>query len=65
MPEIYNDLEKLIFQDKIKIYLAKDSFMSKDFFKKNYKKINMFELQKNKIDPQKKMRSLLSERLEI
>ena len=65
LPEIYNDLEKLIFQDKIKIYLAKDSFMSKDFFKKNYKKINMFELQKNKIDPQKKMRSLLSERLEI
>ena len=34
-------------------------------FEYNEKKINMFELQKNKIDPQKKMRSLLSERLEI
>ena len=61
--EVYKEFEKKFGNKDIKIYLAKDSFMSQTFFKNTYSKLNNFiELQK-KINPNSTFKSKLSERL--
>ena len=61
--EVYKEFEKKFGNKDIKIYLAKDSFMSQTFFKNTYSKLNNFiELQK-KINPNSTFKSKLSQRL--
>ena len=60
---IYKDFEKHMFNQNIKIYLAKDSFMSKFFFYNTYDKIDLFSNIKKKIDPNSHFKSIQSERL--
>ena len=62
---LYPKLEKIFIQHNIKVYLAKDSYMSKKHFNKSYKKINMFKKIKHKIDKENKFSSVQSRRLEI
>ena len=59
----YKEFEKKFNYKDIKVYLAKDSFMSQTFFKNTYSKLNNFiELQK-KINPNSTFKSKLSQRL--
>ena len=60
---IYEEFENILLNQNVKIYLAKDSFMSKDFFYKSYDKINKFINFKKKIDPSSKFKSIQSQRL--
>ena len=60
---IYEEFENILLNQNVKIYLAKDSFMSKDFFYKSYDKINEFINFKKKIDPSSKFKSIQSQRL--
>jgi len=63
--DVYKEFESKFGNENIKIYLAKDSFMSKTFFKNTYQKLdNFIELQK-KINPNSTFKSKLSERLGI
>ena len=61
--EIYQEFERIISSQNVKIYLAKDSFMSKNFFKNSYHKISLFKEIKKKIDPESKLQSIQSRRL--
>jgi decaprenylphospho-beta-D-ribofuranose 2-oxidase len=61
--EIYQEFERIISSQNVKIYLAKDSFMSKNFFKNSYRKISLFKEIKKKIDPESKLQSIQSRRL--
>lgn len=60
---IYKEFENILVNQNVKIYLAKDSFMSKSFFNKSYDQIDKFINFKKKIDPSSKLRSIQSERL--
>ncbi len=61
--KVYKEFEKKFSNKDIKVYLAKDSFMSQTFFKNTYSKLNNFiELQK-KVNPNSTFKSKLSERL--
>jgi len=60
---IYEEFENILLNQNVKIYLAKDSFMSKAFFHKSYNKINEFIDFKKKIDPSSKFKSIQSQRL--
>ena len=62
---IYPNFEKILIKYGVKVYLAKDSLMSKTLFKKTYKQLNSFMKIKKKIDKNKKFSSLQSERLGI
>ena len=62
---IYPNFEKILVKHGVKVYLAKDSLMSKTLFKKTYKRLNNFIKIKKKIDKDKKFSSLQSERLGI
>ncbi len=62
---IYPNFEKILIKYGVKVYLAKDSLMSKTLFKKTYKQLNNFIKIKKKIDKNKKFSSLQSERLGI
>ena len=48
-----------------RIYLAKDSRQSPEIFKKTYKRVNEWKIEKNKLDPFNIFKSDLSQRLEI
>ena len=61
--EIYNEFEKIILNYNLKIYLAKDTFMSKSFFQDSYDKNILFNEYKKKIDPNFKFQSIQSKRL--
>ena len=61
--KVYEEFEKKFSNECIKVYLAKDSFMSKTFFKNTYSKLNNFiEIQK-KINSNSTFKSKLSQRL--
>ena len=61
--EIYQEFERIISNQNVKVYLAKDSFMSENFFKNSYNKITLFKEIKKKIDPESKLESIQSKRL--
>ena len=61
--EIYKEFERTFSNQSVKIYLAKDSFMSENFFKNTYNKISLFKEMKKKIDPEYKLQSIQSKRL--
>ena len=61
--KVYKEFEKLTLNYNLKIYLAKDSFMSKSFFKNSYDKVTLFDEYKKKIDPNSKFQSIQSKRL--
>jgi decaprenylphospho-beta-D-ribofuranose 2-oxidase len=61
--EVYKEFEKLVINYNLKIYLAKDTFMSKSFFKNSYDKTALFKEYKKKIDPNSKFQSIQSKRL--
>ena len=48
-----------------RIYLAKDSRQSPEIFKKTYKRLSEWKIEKNKLDPFNIFKSDLSQRLEI
>lgn len=61
--DVYKGFEKKFGNEDIKVYLAKDSFMSQAFFKNTYSKLNNFiELQK-KFNNNSTFKSKLSQRL--
>ena len=60
---IYEEFELLLMKYKTKVYLTKDSFMSKKYFEDTYKKLNKFKEIKNKYDPLNVIKSLQSKRL--
>ncbi len=61
--KVYEEFEKKFKNENIKVYLAKDSFMSQTFFKNTYSKLNNFiELQK-RINSNSTFKSKLSQRL--
>ncbi len=60
---IYPNFEKILIKYGVKVYLAKDSYMSKTLLKKTYKQLNNFVKIKKKFDKDKKLLSLQSERL--
>ena len=62
---VYPKLEKIFIKHNIRVYWAKDSYMSKKHFNRSYKKINIFKKIKNKIDSQNKLSSIQSRRLGI
>ena len=61
--EIYQEFEEIISEKDVKIYLAKDSFMSENFFKNSYNKISLFKEIKKTVDPDSKLESIQSKRL--
>ena len=61
--EVYREFEKKFSNEDIKVYLAKDSFMSETFFKKTYAKLNNFIECQKKINPNSTFKSKLSQRL--
>jgi hypothetical protein len=63
--EKYLDLEKLLFKNNVKLYLAKDSFMSSTYFKKTYKEFKIFKKKLNIFNSKLIFKSNLSERLKI
>ena len=63
--EKYLDLEKLLFKNNVKLYLAKDSFMSSTHFKKTYKEFKIFKKKLNIFNSNLIFKSNLSERLKI
>ena len=63
--KIYEKLENILSEYDIKVYLAKDSFMTKEYFKKTYNDLDKFLQFKREIDPQNKLTSFQSKRLDI
>tara|TARA_B100000282_G_scaffold142222_1_gene102302 strand:- start:46 stop:519 length:474 start_codon:yes stop_codon:yes gene_type:complete len=61
--DVYKEFEKKFSNEYIKIYLAKDSFMSKNFFKKSYSNFNNFNELQKKVNPNSTFKSKLSKRL--
>ena len=61
--KVYEEFEKKFSNEHIKVYLAKDSFMSQTFFKNTYSKLNNFiEIQK-RVNSNSTFKSKLSQRL--
>ena len=60
---IYKDFENQFSDENFKIYLAKDSYMSQQFFEKTYKNIDTFIEMKKKFNSNSTFRSKLSKRL--
>ncbi len=60
---LYPNLEKILINNKIKVYLAKDSYMSENFFKKTYKNLNEFLKIKKSVDKNSKFLSLQGKRI--
>lgn len=65
LPNFYKTLEKLLSKYNSKIYLTKDSLMSKKFFDKKFKDLTIFKKIKNKYDKKKLFSSKQSIRLGI
>ena len=63
LKKIYQEFELLLQKYKTKVYLTKDSFMSKKYFKNAYKNLNKFKEIKEKYDPLKLINSFQSQRL--
>lgn len=63
--DFYKGFEKILTKYEVKVYLAKDSYMSKAFFKNSYKGIDKFISLKKEIDPLNKISSIQSKRLGI
>ena len=63
LKKIYQEFELLLQKYKTKVYLTKDSFMSKKYFKNAYKDLNKFKEIKEKYDPLKLINSFQSQRL--
>ena len=61
----YLNLEKLFLKQNIKIYLAKDSFMSAKHFSKTYKNLNNFINNLKLYNCNSIFKSKLSDRLKI
>lgn len=61
--DVYKKFEKKFSNEYIKIYLAKDSFMSKTFFKNTYSNLNNFIKLQKKFNSNSTFRSKLSQRL--
>ena len=61
--DVYKNFEKRFSNENIKIYLAKDSFMSKTFFKNTYSNLNNFIEFQKKVNPNSTFKSKLSKRL--
>ena len=61
--DVYKNFEKRFSNEYIKIYLAKDSFMSKTFFKNTYSNLNNFIEFQKKVNPNSTFKSKLSKRL--
>ena len=61
--DVYRNFEKKFSNEYIKIYLAKDSFMSKTFFKNTYSNLNNFIEFQKKVNPKSTFKSKLSKRL--
>jgi decaprenylphospho-beta-D-ribofuranose 2-oxidase len=62
MKNVFRNLEKFLIKIDSKVYLTKDSIMSKNYFYKTYTNLNMFKKNLNKYN---KFSSLQSERLKI
>ena len=62
-PEVYKEFEKKFSNEDIKVYLAKDSFMSQSFFKNTYSNFNNFIEFQRRINPNSTFKSKLSQRL--
>ena len=65
MKNIFNKLEKFLIKIDSKVYLTKDSIMSKNFFYNSYKDLGKFKKVFNKFNKNNKFISLQSERLKI
>ena len=63
LKSIYEEFELLLTQHKTKVYLTKDSFMSKKYFEDTYKNLNKFKEIKKKYDPLNVIKSFQSKRL--
>ena len=63
LKNIYEEFELLLSKYKTKIYLTKDSFMSKKYFEDTYKDLNKFKEIKKRYDPLNIIKSLQSKRL--
>ena len=63
LKNIYEEFELMIAQYKTKVYLTKDSFMSKKYFEDTYKELNKFKEIKSKYDPLNVIKSFQSKRL--
>ena len=61
--KVYKEFEQNFINEDIKVYLAKDSFMSQTFFKKTYSKLNNFIKLQKKVNPNTTFKSKLSQRL--
>ena len=61
--DVYKNFEKRFSSEYIKIYLAKDSFMSKVFFKNTYSNLNNFIEFQKKVNPNSTFKSKMSKRL--
>ena len=62
MKNVFRNLEKFLIKIDSKVYLTKDSIMSKNYFYKTYTNLNMFKKNLNKYN---KFSSLQSKRLKI
>jgi hypothetical protein len=63
LKNIYEEFELMIAQYKTKVYLTKDSFMSKKYFEDTYKELNKFKEIKSRYDPLNVIKSFQSKRL--
>ena len=63
LKKIYAEFELLLASYNIKVYLTKDSFMSKKFFENTYKELDKFKEIKKKYDPLDLIKSFQSKRL--
>ena len=63
LKNIYEEFELLLAMYNTKVYLAKDSFMSKKYFENTYKKLNKFKEIKNRYNPRDIIKSFQSKRL--
>ena len=63
LKKIYAEFELLLASYNIKVYLTKDSFMSKKFFENTYKELDKYKEIKKKYDPLDLIKSFQSKRL--
>ena len=61
--DVYKGFEKKFCNENIKVYLAKDSFMSQAFFKNTYSRLNNFIVLQKKFNCNSTFKSKLSQRL--
>ena len=65
LKSFYHQLEKILIRMNAKIYLTKDSLMTKKYFQKTYPNKNKFKIYKKIYDPKIKFTSYQSKRLDI